>query len=72
MVTPCRNRLDARTISMAQVLRSWLRAGLIDELDPLFLPVCEEKERSQLVTAGDGDEKGDGEVHDKSSAWLRG
>lgn len=44
MVTSCRNRLDAHTISMSQVLRSWLRGGLIDELDPLFLPVSEEKE----------------------------
>lgn len=66
MVTSCRNRLDARTILMAHVLRSWLRAGLIDELDPLFSPVCEEKECSQLVTAGDG------EAHVKISAWFGG
>ena len=33
IVTPLRSRLDANTIGMAQTLRSWLRAGLIDELD---------------------------------------
>ncbi|RKK77817.1 hypothetical protein BFJ71_g16647 [Fusarium oxysporum] len=32
MVTPLRNRLDASTIGLIQTLRSWLRAGLIDEL----------------------------------------
>ena len=33
---PC---FDANTIGMAQTLRSWLRAGLIDELDPILLSV---------------------------------
>ena len=37
MIPPLRSRLDANTIGMAQTLRSWLRAGLIDELDPIFL-----------------------------------
>ncbi|KAM5529824.1 hAT family dimerization domain protein [Fusarium oxysporum f. sp. phaseoli] len=41
MVTPLRSRLDADIIGMCQVLRSWLRAGVIDELDELFLPVEE-------------------------------
>ncbi|PWI64137.1 hypothetical protein PCL_12103 [Purpureocillium lilacinum] len=39
MVTPLRSRLDADIIGMCQVLRSWLRAGVIDDLDVLLLPV---------------------------------
>jgi hAT family C-terminal dimerisation region len=45
MVTPQRNRLEAHTIGICQVLRSWLRAGIIDELDPIF--VSEEDEAIQ-------------------------
>ncbi|KJZ71511.1 hypothetical protein HIM_09099 [Hirsutella minnesotensis 3608] len=41
MVTPLRSQLDAETIGMCQVLRSWLRAGVIDDLDVMLLP-CEE------------------------------
>lgn len=33
MVTPLRNRLDAGTIGLIQTLRSWLRAGIIEEAD---------------------------------------
>ncbi|OAQ58921.1 restless-like transposase [Purpureocillium lilacinum] len=40
MVTPLRSRLDADIIGMCQVLRSWLRAGVIDDLDVLLLPVA--------------------------------
>ena len=39
MIAPLRSRLDANTIGMAQTLRSWLRAELIDELDPILLSV---------------------------------
>ena len=35
MVTPLQSRLDADMIGMCQVLRSWLRGGLIDDLDLL-------------------------------------
>jgi hypothetical protein len=41
-VTPQRNRLEAHTIGICQVLRSWLRAGIIDELDPIFVHVADE------------------------------
>jgi hypothetical protein len=41
MVTPLRSQLDADIIGMCQVLRSWLRAGVIDELDALLLPIEE-------------------------------
>jgi hypothetical protein len=36
MVTPLRSRLDASTIGLIQVLRSWLRAGLIESLDEVL------------------------------------
>jgi len=38
MTTPLRSRLDADIIGMRQVLRSWLRAEVIDDLDELPLP----------------------------------
>jgi len=37
MVTPLRSRLDASTIGLVQTLRSWLKAGLIDELDDMLM-----------------------------------
>lgn len=45
MVTDRRSRLDATIISIAQVLRSWIRAGIIEKLDDeLVLPVeCDEE-----------------------------
>ncbi|EAQ93229.1 hypothetical protein CHGG_01464 [Chaetomium globosum CBS 148.51] len=36
MVTPLRNRLQANTISLCQILRSWYDAGVIDDLDPIL------------------------------------
>ncbi|RYC79205.1 hypothetical protein BFJ63_vAg17916 [Fusarium oxysporum f. sp. narcissi] len=50
MVTPLRNRLDADIIGMCQVLRSWLRAGVIDDLDVSLLPTEN--------GSGDGTEEG--------------
>ncbi|KAM3519495.1 hypothetical protein MY4038_009771 [Beauveria bassiana] len=38
MVTPLRSRLDADIIGMCQVLRSWLREGVIKDLDVLLVP----------------------------------
>jgi hypothetical protein len=35
---PLRNRLGAYIIGMCQVLRSWLRAGVTDDLDVSLLP----------------------------------
>jgi hypothetical protein len=37
MVTPLRNRLDAGTIGLIQTLRSWLRAGIIEDADSILL-----------------------------------
>ena len=37
MVTANRNRLDASTIGLVQMLRSWLKAGIIDRLEDVLL-----------------------------------
>ena len=37
MVTPLRNRLDASIIGTIQTLRSWLRAGIVDQLEDVLL-----------------------------------
>lgn len=37
MVTPLRNRMDAGTIGLIQTLRSWLRAGIIKDVDNILL-----------------------------------
>jgi hypothetical protein len=42
MVTPLRSRLEAQVIGTCQILRSWLRAGIIRDLDPFFVSVAEE------------------------------
>ena len=51
MVTPLRSRLDADMIGMCQVLRSWLRAGVIDDLDVLLVPVdqCGDEAEGELI-----------------------
>ncbi|EJP69829.1 restless-like transposase [Beauveria bassiana ARSEF 2860] len=51
MVTPLRSRLDADMIGMCQVLRSWLRAGVIDDLDVLLVPVdqCSDEVEGELM-----------------------
>jgi hypothetical protein len=61
MVTPLRNQLEANTIEICQVLRSWLRAGIIDELDPLLVSVIEEEAEALNVD----------EVNVRQSAWLK-
>ncbi|KAK8120231.1 hypothetical protein PG999_004351 [Apiospora kogelbergensis] len=37
MAAPLRSRLDASTIRLVQTLRSWLKAGLIDQLDNILM-----------------------------------
>lgn len=37
MVTPLRSQLEASTIAICQVLRSWLQAGIVEEVDPILL-----------------------------------
>ncbi|TDJ70675.1 hAT transposon family protein, partial [Pseudomonas putida] len=58
MVTSLRSRLDADMIGMCQVLRSWLRAGVIDDLDVLLVPVdqCNGKVEGELLDLDEEDE----------------
>jgi hypothetical protein len=42
IVTPLWSRLNAQVIETCQVLRLWLRAGIIRDLDPFFVLVAEE------------------------------
>ncbi|PNP52918.1 hypothetical protein FNYG_15795 [Fusarium nygamai] len=53
MVNPLRHQLEAQIIGMCQVLRSWLRAGIIHELDPFFISVVEEKVGLELAQMSD-------------------
>ena len=57
MVADQRHRLDATIISIPQVLRSWIRAGIIEQLDDeLVLPVAYNQGTLMEADAG---EKGD-------------
>ncbi|KAG6989577.1 putative AC transposase [Fusarium oxysporum f. sp. conglutinans] len=59
MVTPLRNQLEASTIAICQVLRSWLQAGIVEEVDPMLLDKVD-------------DTMGEDSVEEKSvSEWLR-
>jgi hypothetical protein len=59
MVTPLRNQLEASTIAICQVLRSWLQAGIVEEVDPMLLEKMD-------------DTMGEDSVEEKSvSEWLR-
>ncbi|KJZ71327.1 hypothetical protein HIM_09263 [Hirsutella minnesotensis 3608] len=51
MVTPLRSRLEAQVIGECQVLRSWLRAGIIRDLDPFFVSVADEKPHAKIVSS---------------------
>ena len=52
MVTPLRNQLEASTIAICQVLRSWLRAGIVDDVDPILLDKADEEVSGQFVEEG--------------------
>lgn len=52
LVTPLRSRLEVNIIGMCLVLRSWLQAKIIDDLDPLFVPTQIEVESSARSEAG--------------------
>lgn len=67
MISPQRTLLDAQIVSMCQVLRSWYRAGLIQQIDPLLLSIHEEEELVSLQSCGDNET-----VKMKATAWLNG
>ena len=64
MVPPQRSNLQARTIGMCQVLRSWYRAGIIHDLNPLFLSIQEEKKERESIHLGDE------EFRKQELSWL--
>ncbi|KAF6528009.1 hypothetical protein HZS61_008311 [Fusarium oxysporum f. sp. conglutinans] len=64
MVTPLRSRLEAQVIGTCQVLRSWLRAGIIRDLDPFFVSVAEEKDDLKMAHMTDD------ELQEWATAWL--
>jgi hypothetical protein len=49
MVTPLRNQLEASTIAICQVLRSWLQAGIVEEVDPILLDKADGTMGEKLV-----------------------
>ena len=66
MMTPQRTALDAVILSICQCLRSWSRAGLIDDLDPLLKPgVYEDEQLRKVLALGDG-----AQVNEAATAWL--
>lgn len=64
MVTPLRSRLDAQVIGTCQVLRSWLRAGIIRDLDPFFVSAAEEQDNLKMAHMTDV------ELQEWATAWL--
>lgn len=58
--------LEARTIGMCQVLRSLLRARIINDLDPLFVSVIEEKRELKSIHLHDA------EFRKQELSWLVG
>ncbi|ENH63533.1 hypothetical protein FOC1_g10000098, partial [Fusarium oxysporum f. sp. cubense race 1] len=64
MVTPLRSPLEAQVIGTCQVLRSWLRAGIIRDLDPFFVSVAEEKDNLKMAHMTDD------ELQEWATAWL--
>ncbi|KAF6513170.1 hypothetical protein HZS61_007428 [Fusarium oxysporum f. sp. conglutinans] len=55
MVSGLRTNLDAEIIAICQVLRSWYRAGLIKDLDPLLKSHLESKHDAGCGTLSDGE-----------------
>ncbi|KAJ3578354.1 hypothetical protein NPX13_g2213 [Xylaria arbuscula] len=64
MTSPLRNALDAMIIGICQVLRSWLRAGVIKGLDPVLLSLDEKDEVSKVSKMSAK------ELKDWATAWL--
>jgi hypothetical protein len=60
MVKALLNQLEASIIAICQVLRSWLQADIVEEVDPMLLDKV-------------GDTMGENSVEEKPvSEWLRG
>ena len=59
MVSSLRTRLEATTIGMAQTLRSWLKAGLIED-SVMNVPDLNTKKDREISAEGKGEGKGKG------------
>ncbi|EJP61382.1 transposase-like protein [Beauveria bassiana ARSEF 2860] len=57
MVTPLRSRLDVDMIGMCQVLRSWLREGVIEDLDVLLVPPDRCDDATEVESEGEEEEE---------------
>jgi len=55
----------AQTIGMCQVLRSWYRAGIVSDLNPLFLSIVEEKRQLEGLKLSDDQFKA------RELSWIR-
>ncbi|RWA03211.1 hypothetical protein EKO27_g11894 [Xylaria grammica] len=64
ITSPLRSALDAMIIGICQVLRSWLRAGVIKDLDPVLLSLDEKDEVSKVSKMSAK------ELKDWATAWL--
>ena len=60
-----RSRLDIRLVDLSMRLRSWYRAGIIENIDPMFLSITEEAEQRELAMLSM--EEAEGRV----TSWLR-
>ncbi|KAF5576969.1 restless-like transposase [Fusarium pseudocircinatum] len=65
MTVPSRSLLDAEIISICQVSRSWYRAGIVKELDPMLISWREEQQIYDSLGMSDG------ELVQQATAWLR-
>ena len=55
----------AQTIGMCQVLRSWYRAGIVSDLNPLFFSIVEEKRQLEGLKLSDDQFKA------RELSWIR-
>ena len=60
-----RSSLDITIVAISMTLRSWYRAGIIRDVDPIFLSITEEVERRGLEAAGYE------EARERATRWLR-
>ncbi|KAK8036735.1 hypothetical protein PG994_015232 [Apiospora phragmitis] len=60
-----RSSLGITIVAFSMTLRSWYRAGIIRDIDPIFLSITEEVQRRGLEAAGYE------EARERATRWLR-
>jgi len=63
--TERRSKLDMRMVATSMALRSWYRAGIVRDIDPMLLSVTEEVENQLLEGMGHR------EAERRTTRWLR-